>query len=225
MGQSDLGWQCLLVPDCLQKMDQPYRPSTPFFYRYALTISSMHGCRKLCQRGSNFDNVLKLLFFLNIFYEGWEDRITQVIIGSPAKHHLNGVLLVYWWWPNIGCWLGSFMIYQGIRSAPELQKKNYFFVIYQGGFGPPVPPLDPHMSSMMRYHLQDFSMSEHLQVINLLHISLYQRDFYVTLKGTIIIFIQILTLSLLFQGMMPHNSHISLGMIWDLPSCHIEITK
>ena len=57
------------------------------------------------------------------------------------------------------------------------------------------------------------SMSEHLQVINLLHISLYQRDFYVTLKGTIIIFIQILTLSLLFQGMMPHNSHISLGMI------------
>ena len=59
---------------------------------------------------------------------------------------------------------------------------------------------------MMRYHLQDFSMSEHLQVINLLHISLYQRNFYVTLKWTIIIFIQILTL--LFQGMMPHTSHI-----------------
>ena len=84
-------------------------------------------------------------------------------------------------------------------------------MIFQGGSGPPVPPLDKHMSSMMCYHLQDFSMSEHLQVINLLHISLYQRNFYVTLKWTIIIFIQILTL--LFQGMMPHNSHISLGMI------------
>ena len=84
-------------------------------------------------------------------------------------------------------------------------------MIFQGGSRPPVPPLDPHMSSMMRYHLHDFSMSEHLQVINLLHISLYQRNFFVTLKWTIIIFIQILTL--LFQGMMPNNSHTSLGII------------
>ena len=102
------------------------------------------------------------------------------------------------------------MIYQGICT--RIAKKTCIFVIFQGGSGSPVPPLDPHMSSMMRYHLQDFSMSEHLQVINLLHISLvYQRNFYVTLKWTIIIFIKILTL--LFQGMMPHNSHISLGMI------------
>ena len=97
------------------------------------------------------------------------------------------------------------MIYQGIRSAPQLQKTLYF-CDFSRGVRTPCPPLDLHMSSMMRYHLQDFSMSEHLQVINLLHISLYQRNFYVTLKWTIIIFIQILTL--LFQGMMPHNSHI-----------------
>ena len=116
------------------------------------------------------------------------------------------------------------MIYQGICT--RIAKKKLYFCDFSRGVRtpcPPPPPLDPHMSSMMRYHLQDFSMSEHLQVINLLHFSLYQRNFYVTLKWTIIIFIQILTL--LFQGMMPHNSHISLGMILHLPSCHIKKYK
>ena len=34
---------------------------------------------------------------------------------SPAKRHLNGVLLVDQWWPNIKneCWLGSFVISRG----------------------------------------------------------------------------------------------------------------
>ena len=32
----------------------------------------------------------------------------------PAKHHLNGVSLACWWWPKIECWLGSFIIFQGI---------------------------------------------------------------------------------------------------------------
>ena len=43
-----------------------------------------------------------------------------------------------------------------------------------------------------------------LSILTFLHISLYQRNF--TLKWTIIIFIPIL--QLLFQGMMPHDSHI-----------------
>ena len=60
------------------------------------------------------------------------------------------------------------------------------------------------ISSMMRYYLQDFIKSEHLQIINVWHISLYQRNF--TLKWTIVIFIPILPL--LFKGIMPHNSHI-----------------
>ena len=137
---------------------------------------------------------------------------------TPFKWRFAGVLIMAQHW----IWLGSFLIYQRIRSAPELQKTLYF-CDFSRGVRTPCPPLDPHMSSMMRYHLQYFSMSEHLQVINLLHISLYQRNFYITLKWTIIIFIPILTL--LFQGMMPPNSHISLGMIWDLPSYHIEITK
>ena len=124
---------------------------------------------------------------------------------TPFKWHFAGVLMM------AQHWMLTRQLHDLSGDLHQNCKKPYIFVIFQGGSGPPVPPLDPHMSSMMRYHLQDFSMSEHLQVINLLHISLYQRNFYVTLNWTIIIFIQILTL--LFQGMMPHNSHISLGMI------------
>ena len=43
---------------------------------------------------------------------------------------------------NIECWLGSFVIFQGIRTS--IAKKPYIFVIFRG-FGPPVFPLDPPM--------------------------------------------------------------------------------
>ena len=36
------------------------------------------------------------------------------IISPPAKRHLNGISLASWCWPNIKCWLGSFVIFQGI---------------------------------------------------------------------------------------------------------------
>ena len=55
----------------------------------------MRRSRKLCQRGSNFDNVF--------FDEGMEDQNTtirgpsyhykQAIIGPPVKRHLNGISL------------------------------------------------------------------------------------------------------------------------------------
>ena len=61
------------------------------------------------------------------------------------------------------------------------------------------------ISSMMHYHLQDLIKSEHLQIINLFAYFTI-KEISNTLKWTIIIFIHILTL--LFQGMMPHNSHI-----------------
>ena len=51
-------------------------------------------------------------FFVVVVDEGW-DNYKGAIIGPPAKHHLNGVLLACWWWPNIECWLGSFVIFQG----------------------------------------------------------------------------------------------------------------
>ena len=56
------------------------------------------------------------------FYKGKDDpnsansvppsvRQRNAIIGPPAKRHLNGVSLAGRWWPNIECWLGSFVIY------------------------------------------------------------------------------------------------------------------
>ena len=54
----------------------------------------------------------------------------QAIIGTPAKRHLNGFSLACWWWPKIECWLGSFVIFQVIRTS--IAKK---------------PPLDPPMKS------------------------------------------------------------------------------
>ena len=47
----------------------------------------------------------------------------RVIIGPPAKHHLNGVSLACRWWPNIECWLGSFVI---LKEPDQYAKKPYF---------------------------------------------------------------------------------------------------
>ena len=43
-------------------------------------------------------------------------------------------------WPNIECWLGGFVIFQGIRTS--IAKKPYIFVIFfrGGGSGPLYPP-------------------------------------------------------------------------------------
>ena len=50
----------------------------------------MHGSRKFCQRGSNFEKVSFLFYF---FLEGREDpnkyHYKRAIIDSPAKRHLN----------------------------------------------------------------------------------------------------------------------------------------
>ena len=45
------------------------------------------------------------------------------------------------------CWLGSFVIFRGIRTI--ITRKPYKFVGgFQRGSGPPVPPLDPHMRTL-----------------------------------------------------------------------------
>ena len=97
----------------------------------------MRGSRKFCQRGSNSDNVY---FFLMR-----EERIKIALKEGhhrPAgERHLNGVSLAGRRWPNIECWLGSFVISQGIWSS--IAKKAFIFVIFSGagGVGPdPLPP-------------------------------------------------------------------------------------
>ena len=95
----------------------------------------MRGSREFCQRGSEFET-----FFLadegidnpNITHYKW------AIIGPPAKRHLNGVSLAGRRSLNIECWLGRFVIFQGIRTS--IAKKTYIFGIFQGGgSGPPDP--------------------------------------------------------------------------------------
>ena len=50
------------------------------------------------------------------------------------KPHLNGVSLAGPGWPHIECWLGSFVIFQGIWTS--IAKKPFIFVIFQGWGGP-----------------------------------------------------------------------------------------
>ena len=108
----------------------------------------MHVGHARIQRGSNFDNVFYLFFvcfFLVWGEEGFKYHYKRAIKGQPAKRHLNGVSLAGRWWPNIECWLCSFVILRG--SGPVLLRNPIFFVIFQGGPDPlpPPPPLDPRM--------------------------------------------------------------------------------
>ena len=67
--------------------------------------------------------------------------------GPPAKQHFNGVSLVGGWWPTIECWISSFVIFGG--SGPELLRKPIFCNFPGGGSGTPVPPLDPHVCTVL----------------------------------------------------------------------------
>ena len=58
-----------------------------------------------------------------------EKPVKRAIIGPPAP--FNGVSLAGRLWFNIEGWLGSFLIFQGIRTS--IAKKPYIFVIFQGG--------------------------------------------------------------------------------------------
>ena len=87
--------------------------------------------RKCCQRGSNTD------FSFDAKYQ-----YIWAIIGLPAKHHLTGISRACRWWPNIECWLGSFVIFKG--SGPVLLR-NTIFLWFNRGIWTPVPPLDPPM--------------------------------------------------------------------------------
>ena len=101
--------------------------------------------RKFCQRGSKFDKVF-------LVDKGIEDPNILQIIRPPAKRLLNGVLLAGRWWPNIECWLDSFVIFQRIRNS--IAKKPYIFFLFFRVTPcrrpkPPPPPLDPPMPFLL----------------------------------------------------------------------------
>ena len=76
------------------------------------------------------------LKFFCCFFSWWGEggskyHYKRAIIGLP----LNGVLLALcWWWPNIDCWLDSFVIFQVIWTS--IAKQRDIFVIFQGGPDP-----------------------------------------------------------------------------------------
>ena len=88
-------------------------------------------------------NIWQFFFFfiLSWWGEGWSEyHYKRAINGLPGKRHLNGVLLASRWWLNIECWLGNFVIFQGIWTS--IAKKPYIFVMFQGGLDPLFPPQD-----------------------------------------------------------------------------------
>ena len=93
------------------------------------TAVPMRGSRKFCQRGFNSGKVF--------FNEGKEDANStekRAIIGLPGKRHLNGVLLACQWWPNIECWLGSFVIFRG-SGCVLLKIPIFLWFFFCGGGG------------------------------------------------------------------------------------------
>ena len=54
-------------------------------------------------------------------------RLSIALIGPQPERHLNGTSLSRRCWPNIECWLGSFLSFQEIQT--NIARKAYIFVI------------------------------------------------------------------------------------------------
>ena len=120
--------------------------------------------RKFCQMGSNFDVVF---FGFILVYKGREYLNTTISRPSSA-HQGNTIFMACLWWPNNECWLGSFVIFQGIPTSSA--KKPYIFVIFQRS-RPPVPlPLDTPMYYSM------LGISEYYTPLQFLHV-FYKQHF------------------------------------------------
>ena len=96
-------------------------------------------------RGGSTLTTFFFLFVWSMSEGGSKYHLTRAILGPLAKRHINGVSRAWRRWPNIECWLGSFVIFQGIWTS--IAKKPYIFVIFHGGGvrtpWPPPPHLDP----------------------------------------------------------------------------------
>ena len=76
-----------------------------------------------------------ITFFLSCFGDRGSKYPYKWVIIGPTKRYVS---LAGRCWPNMNCWLGSFVIFQGTRSI--IEKKPYIFVIFRGrGVWTPVP--------------------------------------------------------------------------------------
>ena len=139
----------------------------------------MHSCWHLLQRLNTHKNMLiacenpenfvrgcpTLTAFFYFFFlddEGWVDP-------SSTISHLNGISLVGRWWPNIECWLGSFVIFRG--SGPVLLR-NHIFLWFFMGSGPLCPTSgSAHVIAFNAYNIMGGYLSNRIIwfKINLAH--------------------------------------------------------
>ena len=114
-------------------------------FAYCEIFDVNHSCADqecFVRRGPNLITFWCCFFLL--FFSWWGERGSKyrykwAIIGLSAKRHFNGDSLAGRWWPNIKCWLGSFVNFLGIWTSTA--KKPFIFVIFHGrGSGPPAPP-------------------------------------------------------------------------------------
>ena len=127
---------------------------------------------------SNFENVF--FFFFRGERGSKQIHFERAKIDPPAKRHLNGVLLAGRKWPKTECWLGSLVIFQGIRTS--ITKTSYMFVIFRGrgsgSFPPLSTPLDPLMSQIRMLEQHPASVACLFEIQNiLLHLLLIFQCF------------------------------------------------
>ena len=72
----------------------------------------------------------------------------SLVRGGPVETlyttKTDGVSQASWWWPNIECWLGSFVIFKGVQTS--IPEESYCFEVFRAESRPPVPAtLDLHM--------------------------------------------------------------------------------
>ena len=130
----------------------------------------MRGSRKFCQRGSKFDNI----FFLS----WWGDRDPNVTINGPSSAcQQNGVSLAGRWWPNIGCWLGSFVIFR--RSGPVLLRNTIFLWFFRGSQPPVLSSGSAHASLLLsRQLIMLFIISNAISFYKIQINVFFSADFY-----------------------------------------------
>ena len=139
--QRGSGWGMSVIRNCLKKSN---------YLLKSVYISYTIGCPLgALASGLSYVHVDKhgtCAFFFSLVDEGREDP-NAIISGPSLARQQNSISLVGRWWPNIECWLGSFVVLQGIRTS--VAKKPYIFCDFSGGGGgvqtPPPPPLDSHM--------------------------------------------------------------------------------
>ena len=96
-------------------------------FEYDVVGNESHAqIQKVLTEGTNTTLTTSVVFLQMM--RGERDPNNSTKLGPSAARQRNAILLAGRFWPNIECWLGSFAIFQGIRTwfAKEL---NSFVIL------------------------------------------------------------------------------------------------